>query len=145
MRNFTKLLAGTFMLFTWSNVQANELDSKKANVNLQVGKFAEISLLDDFTLTPIDTDGAAGSLYTGSDQFRVKSNCAVNVSVSGADLSKGEYSIPTTYSLDGADDFNTRGPHNELHQVKADAKLGDISDQEAGGYSSQITITVSAI
>lgn len=140
-----KLLVGSLAAFAWTNIYANTLDSKSAKVSLEVGKFAEISLLNDFSLSPLGQDGAAKAMYEGADEFRVKSNCPVNVSVSGVDLSNGTYKIQTTYKLDGADDFMTKGPHNEMHKISAQATLGDISEQEAGGYSSQITITVSAI
>jgi len=145
-KTLQKILVGSLTFFAWGNVRANDaLDSKSANVSLKVGKFAEISLLNDFTLSPTGKDGDAKSVYQGSDEFRVKSNCPVNVTVTGSDLSNGSYKITTSYKLDGSDSFMTKGPHNEAHKVSAEATLGDISEQEAGSYSSQITITVSAI
>jgi len=131
-------------LFLSSNVFA-QLDSDSATVTLAVGMYAKISNLDDFALTTSGTDGAAGAIYTGSDQFMVESNCPILVSVSGADLSNGADSIDTNYQLDGNDTFQTAGKHSGNHTVSASATLGNISSQEAGGYASNITITVSAL
>lgn len=144
-KNLVKIIVGASSVLAFSSVNAQELDSDSATVTLEVGKYAEITLLDDFSLTTLGVDGDKGAVYSGKDEFKVESNCAVNVSVSGADLSKGEHSIPTDYKLDNADDFNTAGPHSQLHEISAEATLGEIDDQEAGGYSAEITITVSAI
>ena len=86
-------------------------------------------------------------LFRSSDEFRVESNCPVNITVEGNDLANGTGStISTSYKLDGADSIQTTGGvHNGLHSVSAEATLGNISAQEAGDYAADITITVSAI
>ena len=127
---------------------AQTLDQKSANVSLDVGKYAAITNLDDFVLTTTDVSGAAGAVYTGSDSFNLESNTQVHVSVSGGDLSNGSNSIPTSYNLNGAGmQFDTAADsvHNGAHTIAASAQLGAISAQKAGGYSSVITVTVSAI
>jgi hypothetical protein len=63
-------------------------------------------------------------------------------------MSNGSNTIDTSYQLDnsGGMSFDTApGIHNAAHQVSAEATLGQISDQEAGGYSAQIVITVAAL
>ena len=121
--------------------------SDSAIVSMVVGKFAAISQLDDFSLSTNDADGSEDAVYSGSDTFRLKSNSAVHVIVEGSDLINGTNSVPTTYALDGAGGaFNTAaGVHNTEHTVSAEAVLGDISAQEAGSYSAEITITISAL
>ena len=121
--------------------------SDSAIVSMVVGKFAAISQLDDFSLSTNDPDGSENAVYSGSDTFRLKSNSAVHVIVEGSDLINGTNSVATTYALDGAGNtFDTAaGVHNTEHTVSAEAVLGDISAQEAGSYSAEITITISAL
>ncbi len=124
-----------------------ELDSKNAIVTLEVAKFAKISGLENFVLLPVSTDGDANSVYSGFDMFNLESNAAVSVTLTGDQLSNGENTISTAYELDeGGLSFDTdEGIHNEQHKVSAEAILGEISAQEAGGYSAQIVITVAAL
>lgn len=132
----------------FSQASANQLDSESATVTLAVGKFAKLSLLNDFALSlKTGQDGDAGDVYDGQDEFRVESNCAVIITVEGNDLSNGSgSSISTVYKLDDADSIQTApGVHNAVHSVSAEATLGNISEQEAGDYAADITITVSAI
>jgi len=125
---------------------SNQLDTDSATVSLSVGKYAEITGLDDFALSlTTGADGAMGSEYGGSDQFSVESNCPILVAVTGTDLAMGSNSISTSYKLDGEDSFQTLGMHNSSHTISATAELGNVSSQEAGAYSSEVTITVSAI
>lgn len=121
--------------------------SDSATVNMVVGKFAAINGLADFTLSTTDADGSAGAVYAGSDVFRLISNSAMHVILEGSDLVNGTNSVPTTYALDAAGtSFDTSvGVHNQEHTVSASATLGEISAQEAGAYSAEITITVSAL
>jgi len=42
-------------------------------------------------------------------------------------------------------DTTANSVHNAEHVVSAQAVLGEISAQKAGGYASEITLTVSAI
>jgi len=152
MKNLTTILKTTVsvaaLIFGASFASADSLDSDSAVVSLSVGQYASLTQLDDFVLSlSSGADGDASSMYDGSDEFRVESNCAVNISMSGEDLSNGSgSSISTDYFLDGAESIQTdAGVHNALHTVSAEATLGNISSQEAGGYSANITITVSAI
>lgn len=138
------LLVSSAMLFG-SNLFGQSLDSESATVSLAVGKYAKISMLNDFALSTSGTDGDANAIYDGGDEFRVESNCPVLVSVAGGDLSNGSDSIQTIYQLDSQESFQTAGKHDGMHQVSAQATLGNISDQEAGGYAANITITVSAL
>ncbi len=121
--------------------------SDSATVNMVVGKFAAINGLADFALSTQSADGSAGAVYAGSDEFRLISNSAVHVILEGSDLVSGNNSVPTVYSLDdGGTSFDTSaGVHNQEHTVSASATLGEISAQEAGAYSAEITITVSAL
>jgi len=127
--------------------QAAPLDSKSANVSMQVGKFARISGLNDFVLTPVTTDGDAFSIYSGADAFNLEANCPVIMVLSGGNLSNGRQELQTTYKLDnGTMNVTSSDPiHNKQHEVSASAKLGNISAQEAGAYAAQISITVSAL
>ena len=137
----------SLVLLSWASSAFGQLDSETANASMNVGKFAKIKNLSDFQLLPDNSDGDEGSVYSGFDMFNVLSNTAISVSVSGGQLSNGSDSIATTYSLDEAGiDFSTpSGVHNAEHKVSAEGILGDISDQEAGQYSAQITITVAAL
>lgn len=125
-----------------------DLDSDSATVSMNVGLFAALTGLDNFTLTTSDSDGSAGAVYSGSDSFNLESNGQVRVSLAGADLSNGSDDVSTAYNLDSNGvTFDTAADlvHNSAHSVSADATLGAISAQAAGAYSSVITLTVSAL
>lgn len=121
--------------------------SDSATVSMEVGKFAAITQLDDFVLSTSDADGSEGAVYSGSDTFRLITNAAVHVILEGSNLVNGSNSVATTYALDaGGLSFDTTvGVHNAEHTVSASATLGEISAQEAGSYSAEITITVAAL
>ena len=130
------------------SAHAVELDSDSANVSMNVGLYASLTGLDDFSLSTSDANGEAGAIYNGDDDFNLESNGQVHVSMSGGDLSNGSDSVSTTYSLDSAStafDTETGVIHNASHNVSAQAVLGAISAQKAGSYSGSITITVSSI
>ncbi|MBL1260556.1 MAG: hypothetical protein COB33_008500 [Thiotrichaceae bacterium] len=139
---------GVATALTLPGISSAALDTDSATVSMSVGLYASLTGLDNFVLSPSSTNGAAGSIYSGSDTFNLESNGQVRVSLSGGDLSNGSDSVTTTYEMD--DDgvtFDTTASsiHNANHSVSASAELGDISSQKAGSYSSTITITVSAI
>lgn len=125
------------------------LDTDTATVRMNVGLFASLTGLNDFTLTTTDADGSAGAVYSGSDSFNLESNGQVRVSMTGADLASANGSkVATSYNLDSAGmtfDTESNKVHNREHSVAASATLGAISAQQAGAYSSVITLTVSAI
>ena len=80
MKSFNKLLiaAAIGTAFT-GQVLAVDLDSDSATVSMSVGQFASITGLDDFVLSAVSTDGAAGSVYSGSDAYNLESNAQVRV------------------------------------------------------------------
>jgi hypothetical protein len=125
------------------------LDTDTAVVRMNVGLFASLTGLNDFVLTTTDPDGSAGAVYSGSDDFNLESNGQVRVTMTGADLASSNGSkVPTAYNLnEGGLTFDTESNkvHNQAHKVAASATLGAISAQQAGAYSSIITLTVSAI
>lgn len=138
------VLAGTMIA---SPVFAS-LDEDSATVSMNIALYASITGLDDFVLSTTDVSGGAGAVYNGTDTYRLESNGQVRVSLSGADLSNGSDSVPTTYALDseGVSFDTTVGlVHNSDHTVSAEATLEDISGQKAGAYSSVITLTVAAL
>ena len=131
-----------------TQVLATELDSDSASVSMSVAEFAALTGLDDFVLSTSGTDGASGAVYDGSDDFNLESNTQVRVTLSGGNLSNGSDSIATSYDLDGVGlimDTTADSVHNASHTVSAQAALGAISAQQAGAYSSEITLTVSSI
>lgn len=143
-----KLILATAIGALAFNAQAAELDSDSATVSMNVGLYASLTGLDDFSLTTSDADGSAGAIYSGSDSFNLEANGQVHVSMTGGDLSNGSDSVSTAYALDGGStEFDTTvdSVHNAAHTVSAQATLGDISSQKAGAYSGSITITVSSI
>ncbi len=121
--------------------------SDSATVSMNIGLFAAIVGLDNFSLSTTDADGSENAVYSGSDAFQVKSNGSIRVTLTGADLVNGANVITPSYAMDSAGlTFDTGvGVHNSSHTVSASATLGDVSDQEAGAYSGEITITVSAL
>lgn len=130
------------------NAQAADLDSDSATVSMNVGLYASITGLDDFSLSTSDPDGSANATYSGSDDFNLESNGQVRVSMTGGNLSNGADSVSTSYALDSASttfDTTADSVHNATHSVSAQAVLGAISAQKAGAYSGSITITVSSI
>jgi len=127
---------------------APALDQDSATVYMDIGRYASLTGLDDFRLTTSDPDGSAGAVYSGSDEFHLESNAQVRVSLEGGDLSNGKDSVSTAYDMDGSGivfDTAADAVHDGKHTVSASAKLGAISAQKAGAYSSKITLTVSAL
>ena len=127
---------------------ADNLDVDTATVSMAVAEFAALTGLENFALTTSNTDGSAGAIYDGSDDFNLESNTQVRVSLSGGDLSNGSDTISTSYNLDGSGlilDTTADSVHNASHSVSAAATLGAISAQKAGAYSGDITLTVSAL
>ena len=146
--NIKKLLIISAVATSFSASVFADLDSDSAIVSLNVATYASLTGLDDFVLTTEDASGSAGAVYTGSDDFALESNAQVRVSLAGGNLANGEDQIETGYSLDGGGinmDTRANSVHNDRHEVSAKAVLGEISAQKAGGYSSEITLTVSAI
>ncbi len=148
MNTFKKVAIASALIALTNTASASSLDSDSATVSMNVGLFAALTGLDDFSLSTSDADGSAGAVYSGSDSFNLESNGQVRVTLAGNDLSNGADSVSTSYSLDSAGlTFDTAADsvHNASHSVAASATLGNISGQKAGAYSAQITITVSAI
>lgn len=142
------MIAANGMAFAASgSLQGSGTVSDSATVSMTVGLFAAIQGLDNFSLSTTDADGSDSAVYSGSDAFTVKSNGSIRVTLAGANLVNGANVITPDYSLDSSGlTFDTgAGVHNSSHTVSASATLGDISDQEAGAYSGEITITVSAL
>ncbi len=124
------------------------LDEDSATVSMDVDLYAAVTGLDDFVLSTTSVSGEAGAVYNGSDTYRLESNGQVRISLSGDDLSNGQNSVSTTYALDSAGtsfDTTVDSVHNADHTVSAEATLGAISSQQAGGYSAVITLTVAAL
>jgi len=124
------------------------LDEDSATVSMDVDLYAAVTGLDNFVLSTTSASGQAGSVYNGSDTYRLESNGQVRVSLSGGDLSNGADSVSTIYALDSAGtsfDTTVSSVHNADHTVSAEATLGDISSQQAGGYSAVITLTIAAL
>lgn len=148
MKNLN-LAAAIFLVGSVTAVPAfAELDSDSATVSMSIGLYASLTGLADFTLTTSDADGSAGAVYAGSDDFNVESNGQVRVSLAGSDLTSDNDSVPTVFAMDGAGttfDTTASSVHDASHTVSATATLGEISSQQAGAYSSVITLTVSAI
>ncbi len=147
MKTFHSIIATVFISSFAIGAYA-DLDSDTATVSLSVAQFAALTNLDDFVLTTTDPDGSAGAIYTGSDSFNLESNTQVRVSLSGGDLSNGSDSVTTSYDIDGGGiimDTTANSVHDATHVVSADATLGAISAQKAGAYSTDITLTVSAL
>lgn len=151
MKNVVRMLIVVMSLPLIANAQEGvpklvKVDSDSAVVRMNVAKYAQITGLDDFILNTANIDGSAGAIYSGFDLFNLESNCAVQVDLVGASLSKGSNILSTKYKLDDAEmTFQTTGAHNKSHKISAEAVLGNISSQEAGDYSADITLTVSAI
>ena len=129
---------------SFGELNNNNLQSS-ATVCMSVGISATISGLNNFRLRPLDNDGAAGAIYTGSDTFHLQSNAPVRVIIEGQRLSNGTDSIETLYSIDGSRNYYDTaadGEHDEQHSFVARAQLGRISSQLAGDYSANVTLTV---
>lgn len=163
--NMTKLaIVISAGLLSLNLSHASAIDTDAATVTLNIGKYAQITNLDDFALTLENgfVDGDANAFYSGKDTYNLEANSGVNVQLSSyANLSNGSDEVPTSYDIDlggnGAADetailstfssFDTVADavHNASHVIGARAQLGDISSQKAGGYSADIVMTVSSL
>jgi len=151
------------LIFGVSIAHADSLGSDSAEVTLDIGKFAQVTNLDDFSLSLEDglTDGDANAFYSGTDTYNIESNTGVTVALTYEDLSNGSDRVSTNYDIDIGGNgvasasliksnlvtFNTTADqvHDSSHVIGARAQLGDISSQKAGAYSANITMTVSAL
>jgi len=140
-----------FSLFTGTALSAGSGNlsgaavSDDATVCFSIGVYASLTGLDDFTLTPMGQDGATGSLYSGDDLFQLQSNGPVRVRATGSGLYNGDMHIETIYQIDGGGSLMDTTPlqtHEGEHTLQAMAILGNISDQAAGQYAGQVTLTV---
>ena len=148
MKIFNKLAIAIALSSLVGVAAADNLDDDSATVTMNVGLYASLTGLDNFVLSTSGSDGAEGAIYSGSDDFELESNGQVRVTLAGSDLSSGADSVSTSYDMDNlGTTFDTASDsvHDASHTVSAEATLGDISDQKAGAYSADITVTVSAI
>lgn len=120
------------------------LDRDTAELCMDVSVRARVQGLEDFVLATDERSGAGGARYTGSDLFEVESNAPVRLIVSGGNLQNGYDQLATQYFIDGQAGYIETGPgvHKDVHSLEANTVLGDISDQLAGEYSAQVSITV---
>jgi len=119
--------------------------SSDATVCFSIGVYASLTGLDDFVLTPMGADGGNGSLYSGKDVFHLQSNGPVRVRATGSGLYNGDMHIETIYQIDSGGSLMDTTPlqtHQGNHTLHAMAILGRISDQAAGEYAGQVTLTV---
>ncbi len=117
----------------------------EATVCMNIGAQASLAGLDDFTLLPRGSDGTAGAIYEGEDNFSLEANAPVRVIIDGEYLSNGENDIGTIYTIDGSRNFfdtSSDGIHSETHTLLASAQLGRISQQRSGDYSANVILTV---
>jgi LruC domain-containing protein len=117
----------------------------RATVCMQLGTWAELTGLDPIKLTSQGVDGAAGTIYRGSDSFRLESNTAVRVHIDVDALSFGDNKLVTYADLDGIRQFfdtEANTPHNADHELTVSTQLGAISAQLAGSYQGLVTLTV---
>lgn len=139
-------LTATAMAERFGNLEGELSDD--AVVCMSVGTYASVSGLDDMTLTPLGSDGAAGASYEGTDTFHVQSNSGVRILVTGDPLSNGQDSIRTYYFIDnqlGGTTTLAGAAHDNNHQIKVVAQLDNISSQQSGTYTTEVTVTVSPL
>ncbi len=121
------------------------LDTASREVCLDIGIRAQITGLDDITLTTAQGDGEQGAIYTGSDTFFLESNAPVRLYISAGPINNGLSTLPTEYVIDGSSEVLETagaGSHSGNHSIRVEAQLGSISDQLAGDYSSTLLVTV---
>lgn len=141
-----EILVFVLLSFQWGIAVAgdNPLDVDRAELCMQVAVRARIIGFEDFELTTEDSNGSGGARYAGSDRFLLEANAPVRLLISGGTLKNGQSLLETNYSIDGkeGDFFTGTGVHNEVHVLAAMSQLGDISEQLAGRYSANVTLTV---
>ena len=125
-----------------------ELETGTSEASMNIPVFAAITGLEDFTMTTEGVAGAANASYEATETFNLESNAQVRVTLSGGDLENGGDTVTTNYSLDeGSTTLDTLADsvHNDSHTISATGTLGAISDQKAGDYTADVTLTVSAL
>ena len=131
------------------SAQAVPLASQTITGSLDVEKYAEINGLADISLSKDDPSATLNAVWSGGDEFELRANCPVLVSVSGGDMTHGDgiTSIPSNYYLDGVVDssFETSDVHSGNHNLNAKATVADLAAQKSGAYSASITLTVSPL
>lgn len=120
-----------------------------ANICFSVGLQASLRGLDNFTLSTDDINGKAGSKFLGSDNFFLESNGQVTVQASEGRLqlvgsNDPSQSLQVQYFIDGEKQITTEDEqaHSGQHKIQAEIMLGSISNQKAGEYRGDITLTV---
>ena len=145
------------LIFGVSIAHAN-LSQITGEVSMGIAKYAQVTNLGDFSLTieTDQTDGAANAYYSGTGTYNLESNTGVLVTLTNANVSNGSDTVSTLFNVNlGTDSvtsitensltFNAPAKHDEQHTIGARAKLGGISDQAAGNYTADITLTVTAL
>ncbi len=125
-----------------------DLDTSSSEASLNVAVYAAITGLDDFTMSTTDSSGAANASYSATESFNVESNAQVRLSLSAGNLENGSDAVTTVYAIDGGSttlDTAADSVHNSSHTITATGTLGEISDQKAGDYAADVTLTVSAL
>lgn len=129
---------------SFGNLQQSSIQDE-AIICMAIGVHASLSGLDDMFLLPIDTDGTAGALYSGSDKFMVESNDSLVITASGSNLQNGEDQVATWFFVDGQLGGNYQGENNpgqQEHELTIMAQLANISSQQSGFYQTSVTLTL---
>lgn len=138
------MLPMTLQAASYGDLDQNNVQDS-AVVCMAVGLRASISGLSDLSLETTGLDGAAGSIYKGSDEFNLEANGGVTLMIASQPLSHDGYEINTRYLIDGqVHAFSTQEGeiHNSSHVFTALAQLGNISSQYAGSYETTVYLTV---
>lgn len=133
-----------FLIFSCFHIaKAFELEKETVQVRLEVEKFAKIEFLDNIHMKK----QSSGS-YVGTDNFIVKSNTPVHVTVSGTLLELEDNSTPifVEYSLKKKDaDQKSSSPFLSSYEVYAQSAPLELQSLESKEYKGTLTITVSSL
>ena len=145
---FTVMMYAPTICFADNQSHFDIVDSFDASstICMSIGLLASISDLDDLELAlQLGADGAAGSIYEGTEQFHLQSNGAVAVIIESNRLYQQNHSINVEYEINNESrPFITQEGQvysNDL-TLYARSRLGTISSQLAGDYEGIVTLTV---
>jgi hypothetical protein len=139
------LLAGGLvacMLFSEYGAANGQANSGQAGCAAQS---ASVTGLADFELHGIALEEMANSSYSGGDTFELVTNSPVSLQIRVSELRNGNSRLRPRVWFDGLPPgaplrVDTQG--RSSHKVRVATELGAVSDQLAGDYFAELTVTV---
>ncbi len=145
LRALISVMAGFFVLPIFAEQHQSTL-----NVNWPCDtdeSKVQVAPMDKLNLSTSNIGGSAGAFYEGSLDLYVTSNIPVLVRTDGGELENNGFKISPEYFIEDRDILSIKGKDEKSmvtrqYMLRGEYRLAQISDQPAGLYEGQISITI---